>query len=97
MEYLIFVDEPKILPGLRMNWNMKISICQVYGDSPVVDHNRLTDLTVSILNGCFLLVKKDLLLDVTFHSFLVQGIVRSKSWEFPGLVSFPLPISGEEF
>ena len=43
------------------------------------------------------LVKKDLLLDVTFHSFLVQGTDWSKSREFPGLVSFPLPVSAEEF
>ena len=38
---------------------------------------------------------KDLLLDVTFFSFLVQ-IAGNKSWEFPDLVPFPLPVSGED-
>ena len=41
-------------------------------------------------------VKKDLLLNITFHSFLVRGIVGNKSQEFLDLVPFPLPVSGEE-
>ena len=82
---------------------MKISIRQVYGDSPVVDHNRLSYcLDCLHLERLFLslyigLVKTELLLDVTFHSFLVQEIVGSKSQEFPDLVLFPLPVPGEEF
>ena len=51
-------------------------------------------MVVSLYIG---LLKKDLLLDITFHSFLVQEIVGSKSREFPDLLLFPLPISGEEF
>ena len=59
-----------------------------------------TDLTVSIFKGCFFiyyidLVKKDLLLEVTFHSFLVLEIAGNKSQEFPDPVPFPLPIFGE--
>ena len=42
------------------------------------------------------LAAKDLLLDITFHSFLVQEIAGNKSREFPDLVPFPLPISGED-
>ena len=41
------------------------------------------------------LVGKDLLLDVTFRSFLVQEIAGNKNREFPDLVPFPLPVSGE--
>ena len=39
--------------------------------------------------------EKDLLGDVTFHSFWVQKIAWNKNWEFPDLVPFPLPVSGE--
>ena len=41
-------------------------------------------------------VTKDLLLDITFYSLLVQGIVGNKSQEFLDLVPFPLPVSGDE-
>ena len=42
------------------------------------------------------LAAKDLLPDVTFHSFLVQEIAENKSREFPDLELFPLPVSGED-
>ena len=41
------------------------------------------------------LAEKDLLLEVTFRSFSGQEMTGNKLWEFPDLVPFPLPISGE--
>ena len=38
--------------------------------------------------------EKDLLQDVTFHSFWQQEIAGNKNREFPDLVPIPLPISG---
>ena len=43
---------------------------------------------------CTDLAVKDLLPDVTFHSFSGQEIAGNKTREFPDLVPFPLPISG---
>ena len=39
--------------------------------------------------------EKDLLQDVTFHSFWGQEIAGNKNWEFLDLVPFPLPVSGK--
>ena len=39
--------------------------------------------------------EKDLLQDVTFRLFLGQEIGRNKNREFPDLVLFPMPVSGE--
>ena len=41
------------------------------------------------------LVKKDLLLGITFRSFLALGIAKNKDWEFPDSIPFPLPVSWE--
>ena len=48
-----------------------------------------------VVSICIDLAEKDLLLDVTFRSFLEQEITWNKNREFPDLVPFPLPISGE--
>ena len=57
----------------------------------------LTDLTVSILNGCLCTdsTEKDLLQDITFHSFSGQETAGNKYREFPDLLPFPLPVSRE--
>ena len=41
------------------------------------------------------LAEKDLLPDITFHSFLEQEITRNKKRVLPDLVPFPLPVSAE--
>ena len=41
-------------------------------------------------------IMKDLLLDITFRSFLVQETAGNKRREFTDLVPFPLPISRED-
>ena len=83
-----------------MNWNMKISIRQVETTQSLITIDCLTDLTVSILNGCFLIYRFSKERSITGRNFpflLVQGIVGSKSREFTDFVPFPLPVSGEEF
>ena len=49
-----------------------------------------------VVSLCIDLAEKDLLPDVTFHSFSGQEISGNKNQEFPELVPFPLPISGED-
>ena len=48
-----------------------------------------------VVSLCTDSVEKDLLQDVTFRSFSGQEIAGHKNREFPDLVPFPLPISGE--
>ena len=48
-----------------------------------------------VVSLCIDLTEKDLLPDVTFHSFLAQEITGNKNREFLDLVPFLQPVSGE--